>query len=166
MEDLYSFVDTLSTFTSISESVIVKNLRILLKFEQFLSRILDLECKFHMENNFRSLVELDDITTEVIGKLEVIEYENGELFNRLKMHFPHLYNEIEFGHINSIIETYCYVLYSMRCLVDKTSSNDDTGKELYDFINIITVDLLKEFMPYKYMTVDDELEEMMMNVKM
>ena len=166
MEELYSFVDTLSTFTSISESVIVKNLRILLKFEQFLSRILELECKFHMENNFRSLVELDDITTEVIGKLEVIEYENGELFNRLKMHFPHLYNEIEFGHINSIIETYCYVLYSMRCLVDKTSSNDDTGKELYDFINIITVDLLKEFMPYKYMTVDDELEEMMMNVKM
>ena len=166
MEELYSFVDTLSTFTSISESVIVKNLRILLKFEQFLSKILELECKFHMENNFRSLVELDDITTEVIGKLEVIEYENGELFNRLKMHFPHLYSEIEYGHINSIIETYCYVLYSMRCLVDKTSSNNDTGKELYDFINIITVDLLKEFMPYKYMTVDDELEEMMMNVKM
>lgn len=168
MEELYNFTNTLSNFTTISENIGMKNLRTLLKFEQFLSKILELECKFQMENNVRSLIELDDITTEVIGKLEVIEYDNGELFNRLKMHFPHLYNEVEHGYINSIIESYCYVLYSIRCLVAKNISDNSSHlmKDLYEFTNLIANDLLKEFTPYRYMSADEELEEMMMNVKM
>ena len=167
MEELYNFVNTLSHFTTVSENIGIKNLRTLLKFEQFLGKILELESKFEMENNIRSLVELDDVTTEVIGKLEVIEYENGELFNRIKMHFPYLYAEIEYGYINSIIETYCYVLYSLRNLVDK-NRNDTTSQlmiELYEFTNLIASDLMKEFVPYRYMTEEEELEEMMMSVK-
>jgi hypothetical protein len=168
MEELYNFTNTLSNFTTISENIGIKNLRTLLKFEQFLSKILELECKFQMENNVRSLIELDDITTEVIAKLEVIEYDNGELFNRIKMHFPHLHNEVEHGYINSIIESYCYVLYSIRCLVAKNVSDTSSYlmKDLYEFTNLIANDLLKEFTPYRYMTDEEELGEMMMNVKM
>jgi hypothetical protein len=81
MEELYNFTNTLSNFTTISENIGMKNLRTLLKFEQFLSKILELECKFQMENNVRLLIELDDITTEVIALLFFSVINNSKSFS-------------------------------------------------------------------------------------
>jgi hypothetical protein len=142
----------------------------MLKFEVFFNKILELDTIFKAQNDIRSLVELDDISIEVTSKLDVIDSENGELLKRIQMTYPNLYNEVEFGDVENIIELYSHVLYSMRYLVELNNNNYyDTNvllNEIAHFTPIIVNDLMKEFIPYSYPTVDEELEQMMMEVSM
>jgi len=165
MEELYNFVHTLSHFSNASENIVIKSLKILSKFEVFFNKILELESIFRLKNDLRSLVELDDMSLEVTSKLDIIDSENGDLLKRIQMNYPNLYNEIEFGHIDNIIELYSYVLYSMRYVVE-LNNNSILLNEIAHFTPIIVSDLMKEFLPYSYPTADDELEHMMMEVSM
>ena len=170
MEELYNFVHTLSHFSTTSENIVTKSLRTLLKFELFFNKILELDTIFKVQNNIRSLVELDDMSLEVTSKLDIIDSENGELLKRIQTNYPNLYSEIEFGHIDNIIELYSYVLCSMRCIVELNNNNYYNNNillnEIAHFTPIITSDLMKEFVPYSYQTADEELENMMMEVSM
>lgn len=170
MEELYNFVHTLSHFSKASENILTKSLKTMFKFEVFFNKILELDSIFKLQNDIRSLVELDDMSLEVTSKLDIIDSENGDLLKRIQMDYPNLYNEIEFGHIDNVIELYSYVLYSMRYIVElndnKYYNNSILLNEIANFTPIIVSDLMKEFLPYSYPTADDELEHMMMEVSM
>lgn len=165
MEELYNFVHTLSHFSNASENILTKSLKTMFKFEVFFNKILELDSIFKLQNDIRSLVELDDMSLEVTSKLDIIDSENGDLLKRIQMDYPNLYNEIEFGHIDNIIELYSYVLYSMRYIVE-LNNNYILLNEIANFTPIIVSDLMKEFLPYSYPSVDEDLEHMMMEVSM
>jgi len=169
MEQLYNFVHTLSYFSNTSENIVTKSLKIMFKFEVFFNKILELDAVFKIQNDIRSLVELDDMSMEVTSKLDIIDSENGELLKRIQVNYPILYNQIECGHVDNIIELYSYILYSMRYIVesnDVNHYNNNILNEIAHFTPIIVNDLMKEFIPYSYPSADEELEKMMMEVSM
>ena len=170
MEELYNFVHTLSHFSNSSENILSKSFKIMYKFELFFNKILELETVFKLQDDIRSLVELDDISIEVTSKLDIIDSEHGELLKRIQINYPNLYSEIEFGHIDNIIELYSYVLYSMKYVVeinnDEYYQNSILLHEIANFAPIIATDLMKEFIPYSYQSHDEELEQMMLDMSM
>ena len=171
MEQLYNFVHTLSHFSNTSENIVTKSLKTMFKFEVFFNKILELDAVFKIQNDIRSLVELDDISMEVTSKLDIIDSENGELLKRIQVNYPILYNQIECGHVDNIIELYSYILYSIRYIVESNDVNDvnDVNEvnhynnnilnEIAHFTPIIVNDLMKEFIPYSYPSADEVRED-------